>query len=225
MQWISKLVMLVSGALIIGFAYMFRSFEGIAEACSAINSVLGGPTMGLFTLGIFVPFVFQEAALIGILSGLSVSTWKYVGAFYYPPGLKWSRPQSLDTSLCSSNATATNAGTYADHLERGLRANEQDSTGVYGFYHTSYCYLGTIGFLTTITVAICIASIVNKRQTGDWFVARKQAPDGTTWSTRRKEKFEEAIDEDGEYKKKIEAEESKEDLRSYEEKNSTTSEL
>ena len=225
MQWISKLVMLVSGALIIGFAYMFRSFEGIAEACSAINSVLGGPTMGLFTLGIFVPFVFQEAALVGILSGLSVSTWKYVGAFYYPPGLKWSRPQSLDTSLCSSNATATNAGTYADHLERGLRANEQDSTGVYGFYHTSYCYLGTIGFLTTITVAICIASIVNKRQTGDWFVARKQAPDGTTWSTRRKEKFEDAIDEDGEYKKKIEAEESKEDLRSYEEKNSTTSEL
>ena len=216
--------MLISGALIIGFAYMFRSFEGIAEACSAINSVLGGPTMGLFTLGIFFPFVFQEAALVGILSGLSVSTWKYVGAFYYPPGLKWTRPQSLDTSLCSSNATGINAGSYADHLEKGLKANEQDSTGVYGFYHTSYCYLGTIGFLTTITVASCIASVVNKRQTGDWFVARKQAADGTTWTTRRKEKFENTTDDDKEYKKKIEADETKEGSPSYEEK-STTSEL
>ena len=214
--------MLISGALIIGFAYMFRSFEGIAEACSAINSVLGGPTMGLFTLGIFFPFVFQEAALVGILSGLSVSTWKYVGAFYYPPGLKWTRPQSLDTSLCTPNGTVTNTGTYMDHLESGLRANEQDSTGVYGFYHTSYCYLGTIGFLTTITVATCIASAVNKRQTGNCFVARNQAADGTTWISRRKDKYEDTSND--EYsEKKVEAEKYREDTPS--EKKSITSEL
>ena len=110
-----------SGALIIAFAYMFRDFGGIAEACTAVLSgkffnfhslpdrfrftqnfqkcqkVIGGPTMGLFTLGVFVPFVSQIPALLGITFGILISIWKYVGAFYNPPGAKWTRPLTLDT--------------------------------------------------------------------------------------------------------------------------------
>lgn len=53
--------------------------------------------MGLFTLGIFVPFVSQIPALIGICFGILISIWKYMGAFYNPPGAKWTRPLTLDT--------------------------------------------------------------------------------------------------------------------------------
>ena len=69
-------------------------------------------------------------------------------------------------------------------------SSEEDSTGVYGFYHTSYCYLGSIGFLTTLTVAISIAAVVNKIQTGNCLMSKRKAPDGTTWLTRRRSKKE-----------------------------------
>ena len=30
-----------------------------------------------------------------------------------------------------------------------------------------------------------ISAVINKHQTGNWFVSKRQAPDGTTWATRR----------------------------------------
>ena len=55
--------------------------------------------MGLFTLGVFVPFVSQIPALVGICFGIVISIWKYVGALHDPPGAQWTRPLTLDTRL------------------------------------------------------------------------------------------------------------------------------
>ena len=165
----------------------------MAEACTAINSVLGGPMLGLFTTGIFFPFVFQSAGLGGLAAGLGISTWKYVGAYYNPPGQKWVRQLSLDTSLCTTNNTLA-PSSDSNYLiqdpslkivESPLEYSsaEENSTGIYGFYHTSYCYLGTFGFLTTIIVAVMISLIYNKSQTSDWWT--NWAADGTTWSTQK----------------------------------------
>jgi len=190
--WISKLAMLISGGLIICFAYIFRNFEGMAEACTAINSLLGGPMLGLFTTGIFFPFVFQSAGLAGLAAGLGISAWKYVGAYYNPPGQKWVRQLSLDTSLCTMNNTLvpSSDGNYfiGEEPEMSFSSAEEDSTGIYGFYHTSYCYLGTFGFSTTILVAVLISMIYNKSQTSDWWTS--WADEGTTWSTKKELLFE-----------------------------------
>ena len=165
----------------------------MAEACSAINSVLGGPMLGLFTTGIFFPFVFQSASLAGLAAGLGISTWKYVGAYYNPPGQKWVRQLSLETSLCTTNNTlapsSDNNYLIDDPSHKIMESSlvyssaEENSTGIYGFYHTSYCYLGTFGFSTTIIVAVVISLIYNKSQTSDWWT--NWAADGTTWSTKK----------------------------------------
>ena len=169
----------------------------MAEACSAINSVLGGPMLGLFTTGIFFPFVFQSAGLTGLAAGLGISTWKYVGAYYNPPGQKWVRQLSLDTSLCTANNTLVPSSDSNYFIEDQLKviespleysSAEENSTGIYGFYHTSYCYLGTFGFSTTIIVAVVISLIYNKSQTSDWWT--NWAADGTTWSTKKELAFE-----------------------------------
>ena len=169
----------------------------MAEACTAINSVLGGPMLGLFTTGIFFPFVFQSASLAGLAAGLGISTWKYVGAYYNPPGQKWVRQLSLDTSLCTTNSTlapSSESNYLIDDpslkiMESSLEFSsaEENSTGIYGFYHTSYCYLGTFGFSMTIIVAVVISLIYNKSQTSNWWT--NWAADGTTWSTKRELAF------------------------------------
>lgn len=169
----------------------------MAEACTAINSVLGGPMLGLFTTGIFFPFVFQSASLAGLAAGLGISTWKYVGAYYNPPDQKWVRQLSLDTSLCTTNNTlapSSESNYLIDDpslkiMESSLEFSsaEENSTGIYGFYHTSYCYLGTFGFSMTIIVAVVISLIYNKSQTSDWWT--NWAADGTTWSTKRELAF------------------------------------
>ena len=75
---LSRVLTLLLGLTVIGFAYLSRNFEGIIQACQSINGIVGGPTIGIFTLGIFFPYVSEIPAVIGLVVGLGVSVWVYV---------------------------------------------------------------------------------------------------------------------------------------------------
>ena len=156
--------MLIIGAAIIGFAYLAKNFEGILEACQSINGCVSGPTLGLFTLGIFFPFVSELPAVIGLFCGLAVSIWVYVGSNIFPPGPNWTRQQSLNTSSCTTSSM-TNTLEEMDQtysIMNEVKASEEDSTGIYGLYHMSYAYLGTIGMATTLAVGIILGIMVSR---------------------------------------------------------------
>ena len=78
--------MILVGGAIIGFAYLSKNFEGILEACQSINGMVGGPTIGFYTIGIFVPFISELPAMMGLISGLSISIWVFFGSNKFPPG-------------------------------------------------------------------------------------------------------------------------------------------
>ena len=83
--------MVVVGGAIISFAYLAKNFDGITQACQSINGMMGGPTLGLFTAGVFVPFVTELPAMIGLISGLGVSIWVFIGQNKFKPGPQWTR--------------------------------------------------------------------------------------------------------------------------------------
>ena len=87
--------MVAVGGAIISFAYLAKNFDGITQACQSINGMIGGPTLGLFTLGVFVPFVTELPAMIGLISGLGVSIWVFIGQNTFKPGPNWTRPGFL----------------------------------------------------------------------------------------------------------------------------------
>ena len=59
------------GAAIIAFAYLSKNFEGILEAYQLINGTVGGPTVGFFTIGVFLPWISELPAVAGLISGLT----------------------------------------------------------------------------------------------------------------------------------------------------------
>ena len=55
---VCKSIVLILGGCCIGFAYMAASLRGgILEAALAIPAIVGGPTWGVFMLGVLFPFV------------------------------------------------------------------------------------------------------------------------------------------------------------------------
>ena len=44
------------GVLAVGLAFMVSKFGGVLQASLAINGALSGPVLGVFSLGLFVPF-------------------------------------------------------------------------------------------------------------------------------------------------------------------------
>ena len=67
----SKFFMVMVGAAIIAFAYLSKNFEGILEAYQLINGTVGGPAVGFFTIGVFLPWISELPAVAGLISGLT----------------------------------------------------------------------------------------------------------------------------------------------------------
>ena len=79
----SKLWVTLLGAVVMGLTWVASKLGGILSAALALFGSIGGPLLGLFTLGIFVPFANSIGAIVGILSGLGLSLWITVGAHIY----------------------------------------------------------------------------------------------------------------------------------------------
>ncbi|KAJ8023599.1 Sodium-coupled monocarboxylate transporter 1 [Holothuria leucospilota] len=101
---ITKLIAFSFGAVAILVTYLASQFDGILQATVSIFGLVGGPLLGLFSLGVFFPCVNSYGAFFGTLVGVSMSFWVGVGALLYPPG---TNPPSLSTEMCYMNVNDT----------------------------------------------------------------------------------------------------------------------
>ena len=62
--------------------------SGVLQAAMSINGMVMGPSLGVFSLGAFFPWVNSTGALVGYLCGLGSAIWLYVGSQICPPGKK-----------------------------------------------------------------------------------------------------------------------------------------
>jgi sodium-coupled monocarboxylate transporter 8/12 len=61
---ISKILALLYGFLCLGIAFAAESLGGVLQASLTIFGVVGGPLLGLFTLGMFIPFANQTVSIL-----------------------------------------------------------------------------------------------------------------------------------------------------------------
>uniref|UniRef100_A0AAQ6ADG2 Solute carrier family 5 member 8 n=1 Tax=Amphiprion ocellaris TaxID=80972 RepID=A0AAQ6ADG2_AMPOC len=137
LSWISKGLSFLYGVLCIGMAGLASLMGGILQATISIFGIIGGPLLGLFTLGIICPCANSKGALSGLLSGLVVSLWVGIGAQIYPPPPDMSRPLSLTTDGCNFTTTAD-------------------------WYSLSYLYFSPIGTIVVISVGLIISMFTGK---------------------------------------------------------------
>lgn len=72
---ISKFVSVFYGAVTIGLAFVAQNLGGVLQASLTIFGVIGGPLLGLFTLGMTSRRANQYGAVLGLFIGISISLW------------------------------------------------------------------------------------------------------------------------------------------------------
>ncbi|XP_063783897.1 sodium-coupled monocarboxylate transporter 1 [Pseudophryne corroboree] len=163
LSWISKGTSLLYGAVCIAMAGLASLMGGLLQAALSIFGMVGGPLLGLFTLGIIFPFANSLGALIGLLVGFTVSLWVGIGSQIYPPLAISSLPKILSTEGCNlssagANWTLTTALPTMTSLVTDLQASERSELAD-NWYSTSYLYFSAIGTIITVVVGI-IASLL-----------------------------------------------------------------
>ncbi|KRF98886.1 uncharacterized protein Dwil_GK27579 [Drosophila willistoni] len=143
----SKLLSVFFGAVCIGLAFLAGSFGGLLQAALSIFGIIGGPLLGLFSLGMYVPKANQKGAIGGLLISLAFSFW--IG-FGQPKPPIISLPMSTDgcpiTEFSQSRAS--------DIFLTNLRADpDQDQDQHYFYlYRISYMWYAALGFLVAFFV-------------------------------------------------------------------------
>ncbi|XP_005068044.1 sodium-coupled monocarboxylate transporter 1 [Mesocricetus auratus] len=160
LSWISQGMSVLYGALCIGMAAVASLMGALLQAALSIFGMVGGPLLGLFSLGILVPFANSIGALAGLLAGFAISLWVGIGAQLYPPLPERTLPLSLEIHGCNSTRNVSDwiSTTEMPFSTSAFQIHNVERTPLMdNWYSLSYLYFSTIGTLVTLLVGILIS--------------------------------------------------------------------
>ncbi|XP_047015841.1 sodium-coupled monocarboxylate transporter 2 isoform X2 [Ictalurus punctatus] len=158
-MWISKGLCVMFGVICTSMAVAASNMGAVLQAALSIHGMCGGPTLGLFSLGILFPFTNTMGAIGGLILGISLSFWVGLGAFIHPASHNSTRPLPLSTESCYLLNITVTAVTQTASSDTGSVLAES-------WYSMSYLYYSAVGFLATVIGGLLITLITgpNKPQ-------------------------------------------------------------
>ncbi|XP_046609714.1 putative sodium-dependent multivitamin transporter isoform X1 [Neodiprion virginianus] len=136
--YIGKALAFLVGLLCIAIAFLAQYLGGVLQAALTIFGVVGGPVLGLFTLGMFTESATQRGAVTGLLISLVFGLW--VG-FGQP---KPSAP-TLAVSIAGCNTTSD-----ITRLSSFTRAESTGDSSYFYLYRISYMWYCPMGCLVSM---------------------------------------------------------------------------
>ncbi|XP_017045760.1 putative sodium-dependent multivitamin transporter [Drosophila ficusphila] len=135
--WYSKLLSLFYGALCIGMAFMAGSIGGLLQAALSIFGIIGGPLLGLFTLGMYVPKANEKGALAALVTSLAFCFW-----------IGFGQPKPPLVSLAMSTEGCPLNRSFARDVFLGRASvEEQEEQHYFYLYRISYMWYAALGFV------------------------------------------------------------------------------
>jgi sodium-dependent multivitamin transporter 6 len=107
--------------------------------------------LGLFCLGIFVPFANPKGAIIGTLTSLCFMFWMFIG--FNVSGIKYPKKPLFEYGCNQSNQSID----INFENQQPVFFNITERQGIDNFYAVSYTWYGG----TAVTVVILVGSLVS----------------------------------------------------------------
>ncbi|RLU26334.1 hypothetical protein DMN91_000128 [Ooceraea biroi] len=153
---ISKLLAVAVGGACLAVAFLAQYLGGLLQAALTIFGVIGGPMLGLYTLGMFLPSCNQRGALTGFILSLMFSLW--IGFGQPKPPIS---ELHVSTDGCETNKT-TIMWYYGSDKELAYTNSQTEADKSYFYlYRISYMWYCPLGFIFAI-VAGCLASWITR---------------------------------------------------------------
>lgn len=164
----SKIIAFIYGIVCLIIAFIAQFLGGVLQAALTIFGVVGGPLLGLFSLGMFTTTANQKGAVAGLLCGLGMAMWMAFGGPRPPTkGL----PRITDGCDPPVNATRL-LYTRSDTDDRCLFINKTylfclkflfcRFSEYFWLYRVSYLYNGVLGLLVTFIFGYLFSFVLEK---------------------------------------------------------------
>ncbi|CAG9768952.1 unnamed protein product [Ceutorhynchus assimilis] len=143
----AKFIALIYGFICIGIAFLAQYLDNILQAALTIFGVIGGPLLGLFSLGMFTLTANEAGSVSGLACGITMALWMAFGPKPPIPTLPTTTAGCLGTFKNSTITTFATSNTNSDYL---------------WVYRVSYLYNGVAGLVTTLFVGYLVSWTLRK---------------------------------------------------------------
>ena len=138
--------------------FLVKNIPGLVQAWLGIFGVFGGPVLGLFSLGMYVPWASAKSALASGITSLLFILWVAIGGNISRVSGLYSAPQlPLSTSGCTFNISSP------DTILEG--STEQETFWSHlSIYEVSYMWYSGLACLITVTLGSILSLLPTFRQ-------------------------------------------------------------
>ena len=183
--FITKVFVLVYGAIIISLSYLAKSFQGpVTQMANSIFAALGSPLLGIYLMGGAVPWANKFGAIAGLAISLTFNIWMSVGHLVQnevtpilsSPGTEgcdvWqgiSIPTDQQGEAKTNSKIVNTTGVfrieYETLLNKSNKINAKDIKRTYNedffIYSISYEWYSFLGLIICIAVGLIVSYVTN----------------------------------------------------------------
>ncbi|XP_033222167.1 putative sodium-dependent multivitamin transporter [Belonocnema kinseyi] len=153
-----KILAFIFGLLCIAVAFLAQYLGGVLQASLTIFGVVGGPLLGIFTLGMLCESASQRGAITGVMTALVFSFWIAFGQPRpAPPTLPVSTYGCDTKELISDISNMLQNVAALTRNEESPYLNEEYS--YFYLYRISYMWYCPIGFAITFVIGLLVSWI------------------------------------------------------------------
>ncbi|XP_017119101.1 sodium-coupled monocarboxylate transporter 2 [Drosophila elegans] len=155
-NWIMRLVVVGVGALCVCLVYVVEHMGTVLQLTMSLEAITNGPLFGIFTIGLFLPWINGNSALLGGVMGVIAMSWVSLNAQWaIASGAISYHTKPLNVEQCDYSFNTTTSLANTTHL----MATAQD---VFPLYRISYMWYTTFGASITIIVALLATLVFGK---------------------------------------------------------------
>ncbi|KAI4497491.1 hypothetical protein M0802_007502 [Mischocyttarus mexicanus] len=151
---IGKMMAFAYGLISIALAFLAELLGGVLQAGLTIFGIVGGPLLGIFTLGMATESAMESGAISGAIISLVFLFWI---AYGQPRPIPIKLP--LSTSGCNIDSVK-NITLSAFQSSMELSAPKIDNNHYFYLYRISYMWYAPLGFLITFIIGLLISNII-----------------------------------------------------------------
>lgn len=153
-RWIS----IFFGALSFTLVFVVERLGSVLQVALSFNGMVGGITLGLFSLGMFIPWANAKGAIVGAITSMVIVLWIGLGAQIALLNGQIhldNKPVSVDACPCI-NTTDIN-----------LKQSNDNNDEVYSIYKISYLWYSGIGCILTMLVGVIVSCFTGFQNAAD----------------------------------------------------------
>ncbi|ODN03398.1 Sodium-coupled monocarboxylate transporter 2 [Orchesella cincta] len=145
---VSKLLAVAFGLISFGLVFVAEQLGGVLQAALSIFGIIGGPLLGVFSLGMFFPWANWKGAFGGTISALLFTLWIGIGA-----NVAITSKQIIVPKL---NVSVDGCG-WGNFTVPPLPVEPEHDSGLIEMYRISYIWYSAIGCCVTVFIGLILS--------------------------------------------------------------------